>query len=196
MIITIRSHKMPRKQVLKYFFFLLVLSPFTALFFPSHSSASPRISLCFSPEGKCTQEIVKVIAEAKKIILVQAYLFTSKPIAKALVEAQKNGVQVKIILDKNVLDENFSMPNFLAQAGIPIWLDGKHASAHNKVMILDGETVITGSFNFTKAADEKNAENLLILHDTDLAELYVKNWEGHVKHSKKFSSKKMGAEDE
>jgi phosphatidylserine/phosphatidylglycerophosphate/cardiolipin synthase-like enzyme len=55
-------------------------------------------------------------------------------------------------------------------------IDSAHAIAHNKVMILDGKTVITGSFNFTKAAEEKNAENLLTIKDKDLAGKYIENW--------------------
>ncbi len=89
-------------------------------------------------------------------------MLTSKPIAKALVEAHQKGVQVEIILDKENFDKNSSMAKFLARAEIPLFLDGKH-TAHNKIIILDGETVITGSFNFTKAADEKNAENIMCL---------------------------------
>lgn len=72
---------------------------------------------------------------------------------------------------------------FLVHAGIPTWIDAAHTIAHNKVMTIDGETVITGSFNFTKAAEEKNAENLLILDSPDLAEIYRKNWEAHLQHS-------------
>jgi phosphatidylserine/phosphatidylglycerophosphate/cardiolipin synthase-like enzyme len=61
-------------------------------------------------------------------------------------------------------------------------LENKHAIAHNKVMIIDGETVITGSFNFTKAAEGKNAENLLMIHDRKLASLYTKNWQERAGH--------------
>ena len=66
-------------------------------------------------------------------------------------------------------------------------IDSEHAIAHNKVMVIDGETVITGSFNFTKAAEENNAENLLVIHDKKLAERYTKNWEEHAKHSEVYS---------
>jgi phosphatidylserine/phosphatidylglycerophosphate/cardiolipin synthase-like enzyme len=62
-------------------------------------------------------------------------------------------------------------------------IDAKHAIAHNKVMIIDGEAVITGSFNFTKAAEESNAENLLVIRDKKLAERYIKNWQEHERHS-------------
>jgi phosphatidylserine/phosphatidylglycerophosphate/cardiolipin synthase-like enzyme len=65
----------------------------------------------------------------------------------------------------------------------------QHAIAHNKVMIIDGETVITGSFNFTKAAEENNAENLLVIHDKKLAELYIKNWREHERHSEVYTGR-------
>jgi phosphatidylserine/phosphatidylglycerophosphate/cardiolipin synthase-like enzyme len=64
-----------------------------------------------------------------------------------------------------------------------------HAIVHNKVMVIDGETVITGSFNFTKAAEESNAENLLIIRDRKLASLYMKNWQEHVKHSEVYAGR-------
>ena len=68
-------------------------------------------------------------------------------------------------------------------------IDAEHAIAHNKVMIIDGETVITGSFNFTKAAEENNAENLLVIHDKKLAGLYTKNWYEHSQHSEVYIGK-------
>ena len=68
-------------------------------------------------------------------------------------------------------------------------IDSEHAIAHNKVMVIDGETVITGSFNFTKAAEENNAENLLVIHDKALTERYTKNWEDHERHSEAYIGK-------
>jgi len=65
-------------------------------------------------------------------------------------------------------------------------IDSKHAIAHNKIMIIDKETVITGSFNFTKAAEEKNAENLLIIRNKDLANVYMENWYKHKEHSEPY----------
>ena len=62
-------------------------------------------------------------------------------------------------------------------------IDTQHAITHNKVMIIDGETVNTGSFNFTRAAEENNAENLLVIHDRKLAERYSRNWQEYAQHS-------------
>jgi phosphatidylserine/phosphatidylglycerophosphate/cardiolipin synthase-like enzyme len=132
--------------------------------------------VCFTPGGDCTEDIVGVIDKAKKQILVQAYSFTSAPIAKALVAAHKQGVDVKVILDKSQKTQKYSSSTFLINQGIPAWIDYRPAIAHNKVMIIDDKTVITGSFNFTKAAQDKNAENLIILVNADIAKQYSDNW--------------------
>jgi phosphatidylserine/phosphatidylglycerophosphate/cardiolipin synthase-like enzyme len=116
-------------------------------------------------------------------VLVQAYSFTSAPIAKALMEAHKRGVKVQVILDKSQRTEKYTSATFLQNVGIPVYIDDKHAIAHNKVMVIDGRVVITGSFNFTKAAEENNAENLLVIDDAQIAEKYAKNWQEHLGHS-------------
>jgi len=64
-----------------------------------------------------------------------------------------------------------------------------HAIAHNKVMIIDKAVLITGSFNFTKAAEEKNAENLLVIRSKELASTYIENWQRHKEHSERYSGR-------
>ena len=140
----------------------------------------------FSPNGGCTEAIVNEISHAKSEIYVQAYSFTSAPIAKALVDAHKKGIKVEAILDKSQKKEKYTSATFLNNSGIPTYIDSKHAIANNKIMIIDKEIVITGSFNFTKAAEEKNAENLLILKNRKLAETYLKNWNKHKDHSEPY----------
>jgi phosphatidylserine/phosphatidylglycerophosphate/cardiolipin synthase-like enzyme len=146
-----------------------------------------EIAVCFTPEygrtPSCTQEVMDALTGARKSALVQAYSFTSAPIAKALVDAHRRGVQVKVILDRSNRTAHYSAATFLDHAGIPVWIDAQHAIAHNKVMIIDGNTVITGSFNFTKAAEQQNAENLVTIRDSALAEQYTANWQKHLQHS-------------
>jgi phosphatidylserine/phosphatidylglycerophosphate/cardiolipin synthase-like enzyme len=119
-------------------------------------------------------------------VQVQAYSFTSAPIAKALVEAHKRGVKVQVILDKSQRTDKFSSATFLHNAGIAISIDAAHAIAHDKVMVIDGAVVVTGSFNFTKAASERNGENLLVIRDLQLATKYAANWEAHFEHSERY----------
>ncbi|WP_235731706.1 phospholipase D-like domain-containing protein [Fundidesulfovibrio putealis] len=92
-------------------------------------------------------------------------------------------MKVQAILDKSQRGEKYTGATYLKNAGIPVSIDAAHAIAHNKVMVLDGETAITGSFNFTKAAEERNAENVLIVRDKVLARLYRENREAHRGHS-------------
>ncbi|MDR3670172.1 MAG: phospholipase D family protein [Holophaga sp.] len=145
------------------------------------------VQIYFSPRGGCTAAVVAALRSARRSVLVQAYSFTSAPIAGALKEAHDRGLEVRVILDKSQRTEHYSSSTFLQHAGVPTWIDSAHAIAHNKVMVLDGETVITGSFNFTKGAEDRNAENLLIIRDPELASRYAENWESHRKHSEPMS---------
>jgi len=129
---------------------------------------------------------VDTLAGARSTVLVQAYSFTSEPIAQALVDAHRRGVDVEVILDKSQRTEDDARAKLLLDAGIPVRIDAAHAIAHNKVMIIDGHTVITGSFNFTKAAEERNAENVLVVRERALAEQYGANWQQHKAHSQPY----------
>lgn len=146
----------------------------------------------FSPQGGCTEVVVGELGKATNNVLVQAYSFTSAPIAKALVEAHRRGIKIQVLLDKSQRSEKYSSSTFLSNNGIPIAIDAAHAIAHNKVMVIDGQTVITGSFNFTKAAEERNAENLLVIRDAELAAEYIANWKRHAKHAEPYQPSSVG----
>ncbi len=160
---------------------LLLLIPSCANRASDRSSADMQVY--FSPQGGCTAAVVNALNGARETVLVQAYTFTSAPIAKALVDAHKRGVNVQVILDKSERTEKYSRAAFFKNAGIPTFIDDKHAIAHNKVMVIDGRVVITGSFNFTREAEESNAENLLVIRDSSMAEKYADNWREHLAHS-------------
>ncbi len=148
-----------------------------------------RSEVRFSPRGGCTDAIVSQIKATQSEILVQAYSFTSASIAAALRDAHRRGVHVEIILDKSQKRGKYTSATFLANAGIPTYIDASHAIAHNKIIIIDRAIVITGSFNFTQAAEEKNAENLLIIKSPEMAKVYIENWRSHRQHSENYSSR-------
>ncbi|WP_426957076.1 phospholipase D family protein [Muricoccus radiodurans] len=137
----------------------------------------PRPVVCFTPGGDCTDRIVQAIGAARQEVLVQAYSFTSPPIAGALEAAQRRGVRVRVVVDDSQLRERYSQADEVRRAGVEVWVDDPAGIAHNKVMIIDGEVVITGSFNFSRSAQERNAENLMVLRDRALAAQYAENWE-------------------
>ena len=139
------------------------------------------LRVCFTPGGDCTGLVVDEIAAARHQILVQAYSFTSVPILSALRAAHLRGVEVEVIVDKTSAGvgksgSHYSAATYLSNAGIAVWVDSKVAIAHNKVMVVDGALVITGSFNFTAAAQNRNAENLLVISDPTIAAQYRDNW--------------------
>jgi phosphatidylserine/phosphatidylglycerophosphate/cardiolipin synthase-like enzyme len=143
----------------------------------------PPIEVYFSPRDGATEAIVREIGQARSEIRIQAYSFTSAPIAEALLKAHKRGIKVEVILDKSQRTQKYSSSTFLANARIPTYIDAEHAIAHNKIIIIDRSVVITGSFNFTKAAEENNAENLLVIRSTEVAKPYIDNWLRHRDHS-------------
>jgi phosphatidylserine/phosphatidylglycerophosphate/cardiolipin synthase-like enzyme len=153
---------------------------------PRAAPDEPAWQVYFSPTHGATKAVVDALAAAKATVLVQAYSFTSAPIAKALVEAHGRGVDVQVILDRKETGSRYSSADFVAHAKIVTLIDGAHAIAHNKVMVIDGLAVITGSFNFTTAAEQRNAENLLVIHDRALAARYTANWQAHAAHSARY----------
>jgi len=104
------------------------------------------------------------------------------------VDAHKRGVKVFAVLDKSQQTEKYSAATFLVNAGLQTLIDDQHAIAHNKVMVIDSATVITGSFNFTKAAEEKNAENLLVIKEApELVKAYEANIQAHAAHAHPYT---------
>ena len=120
---------------------------------------------------------MKAIGEAKKRIRVAAYSFTSKPIAQALLDAHKRGIDVQVVVDKSQAKAKYTSATFLANVGIPTRIDYRYAIMHDKFMVIDDVNVETGSFNYTRAAEEKNAENVFLLrNDTAVAKQYMGEW--------------------
>ncbi len=162
-----------------------------------HSAASlgetvvreTSVRVCFTPGEPCGRAIVVEMDGAKREILIQAYGFTSKDLAAAAMRAVKRGVRVRAILDKSNRSDRYSAATFLAHAGAEVSIDARHAIAHNKIMVIDGETVVTGSYNFTRAAEERNAENVLIVRSKRLAEAYAENWRKHAGHSEEYAGR-------
>ncbi|MFZ0888481.1 MAG: phospholipase D-like domain-containing protein [Candidatus Binataceae bacterium] len=158
-------------------------------------AAASQIQACFSPPlpGSCDPlaTVLQAIDGAKKTILMQMYELTSRDIVSASANAKRRGVDVRAIVDRSQLDEDRSDAYTvarLAAAGVPVLVDTVPGLMHNKVMIVDGATVITGSFNYTWSAEHKNAENLVVIHDPALAAEYTKNWETRAAQSRPLTA--------
>ena len=158
------------KEVIVFLFSLFSVVTSLAVGCPSN------VEVCFTPGQHCTEKIVESINDAKHQLLVQAYSFTSAPIAKAIINAHRRGIDVQIILDKSQISQRYSSATFFENQKIPLWVDYKVAIAHNKVIIIDSSRTIGGSFNYSKAAQTKNAENVLFIDSACLAQQFEQNW--------------------
>jgi len=149
---------------------------------PRRYAAAGTVEIAFTPGDAVDNLIVAAIDRAQTEVLVHAYTFTHRKIAQALINARRRGVTVAVLADR---EQARAVPqNVLAQlagGGIEVWLDGNFAAAHNKVIVIDAglprATTITGSYNFTLAAQRSNAENIVVLHDNEpVARAYRDNW--------------------
>ncbi len=141
------------------------------------------LSVFFTPPTGAAKGLIRYLDGAKKNIQVMAYSFTSLDIAEALARAAQRGVEVQVIQDGPTAMNNTEVIAALLKGGVIVRGDKAHRIAHNKVMIIDGEIVVTGSYNFTNSAEKSNAENMIVLRSTGLAQQYSKNFITHWEHS-------------
>lgn len=167
--------------------FLLALA---VLSMPAPAAAGERlpaegsVEVAFSPADDPEALLVELIGAARSSLHVQAYIFTSRPLATALIAARRRGVAVEVLADAQMHKRGRNALPQLLEAGIPVALETAHAAAHNKVLIVDaagpGCAVATGSYNWTWSARKRNAENLIVLRDhCVLAQVYLRNWQRH-----------------
>ena len=139
--------------------------------------ADPAYKVGFSPKGQSLQIVLEGIAGARESIFVAAYSYTSKPISEALVAASKRGIKVFLVADEKSNSGKYTAVNFLANQGLPVRLNGNYAIMHHKFMVIDGRHVQLGSFNYSAAAVDRNAENVLFLMDVPgIAGEYLREW--------------------
>lgn len=137
------------------------------------------IDYAFSPEAGAEALILKVINSAQRELRLAAYSFSSPTIAKALIAAQKRGVDVRVIVDdkRNRNKAAIAILGSLVNAGIPVRTNAAYALHHDKYLVADGRHVQNGSFNYTSGAAKANSENVLVIwNDPDLATAFLKHW--------------------
>ena len=156
-----------------------------AIAFASGLARANDIQVCFNPplpeSCDATKAVVEALASARQQVLVQAWGLISAPITHELVQAERRLQDVRVILDKSAARRAYP---FLERAGILVLIDAEHALAHSSIVIVDRQTVITGSFNFTRSAQERNAEDLVLIRSPGVAAQYVQNWNAHAAHSR------------
>ncbi|MFN2098378.1 phospholipase D family protein [Pantoea agglomerans] len=155
------------------FFFKLVI---IGVMFISSAYAG-TIYYGFSPAGSAQKLVLYSINNASKSIDIAAYSFTSKDIAIALLNAKKRGIEIRVVADFKA-NEKYTVVNYLRNAGVNVRVNNNYEIMHNKFMVIDGQSVQTGSFNYTASANKRNAENVILIKDNvPLATGYEKEFE-------------------
>lgn len=135
---------------------------------------SHLVETYFSPEDNTIDHLLALVNGAQKSIYFLVFSFTSDELANAFIAAQARGIEVRGVLDAGQVTSNQGGKYArLRAAGIEVRLDGEGGNMHNKVLIVDGEIVVTGSYNFSANAENNNDENTLIIHDSGLAGLFT-----------------------
>ena len=157
---------------------------------PSLAFAAPSVEVGFSPEGSAQQLVINVINSAQRSIRMMAYSFTSPEVMKALLSAQKRGVDIQIVVDEkgNRSQSSLAAMNLVANAGIALRTNDHYKIQHDKVIIVDGITTETGSFNYSRAAARSNSENAVVVHDDpDLAATFTQHWQSRWEQGTPYS---------
>ena len=158
----------------------LAITTMMVTLFIQPACATPDIQTGFSPEGSAQQLIMRTISDAGQEIRLMGYSFTSPEIARALIDARKRGVDVRVVLDAESNNNKYSRAaiNTLVLAGIPVRTVNSYKILHDKVIITARTNVETGSFNFSRAASRANSENAIVIRNApDIAKAYLKHWQ-------------------
>ena len=161
-----------KRGSMKYFLSMLSL----LFLFITSSLVYADTKVYFSPNGGSQDMVISEIGKAHKTLDVAMYDLTSKAIAHAILQAKERGVKIEIVLDKAQIKNRSSKSKSLIGKGINIKFHLGQGLMHDKFAVIDDQIILTGSFNWTIAADKKNNENLLVLTDKSLAEKYTKQF--------------------
>lgn len=155
------------------------------------SANAATVQVGFSPEGSAQTLVLDVIRTATHDIRMMGYDFTAPDIAHALVDARKRGVNVKVVLDarSNNGRASHAAMNALVNGRVELRTIDRYKLQHDKVIITDGRTVETGSFNYTFSAERSNSENAVVIWNfPEVAASFLSHWQnrwdqGHTYHS-------------
>ncbi len=144
---------------------------------PTNFDTNYSAEVFFCPEDSCSQQLISQINSAQKTIDIAIYSFTLDSIADALLEAKERGVFIRIVFDNLQAANQYSEDERISEAGVLIKIKSGSGYMHNKFIVIDGEKVLTGSFNYSSNADTKNDENLILIISKKIAKNYSDEFE-------------------
>lgn len=160
-------HYLKRNTKLSILAFLVLILSITISIF-----TLAKTEIYFSLSDNPQKEIIKNINQAEAFINIAMYIFTDREIALPLVKASERGVKVRLFLDKEQVDYKYSQSRFLVQKGIKTRISSNNYIMHNKFAIIDNRLLLTGSYNWTFSANNRNDENLMVIEDPEIIEIF------------------------
>ena len=145
--------------------------------FTSFSVDGTLLEVYFSPDDGTASRLLDLIAGAQESVYFMAYAFTSDEIAQAMIDRAQAGVTIAGIFDESQINAQGGEYEHLLSSGLDVRVDGNFGRMHHKVMIIDGQTVVTGSYNFSASAETRNDENTLVIHNSRIAAQYLDEFE-------------------
>ena len=160
-------HYLKRNTKLSILAFLIIVLSITISI-----STLAKTEVYFSLSDNPQKEIIKNINQAEAFINIAMYIFTDREIALPLVKAHERGVKVRLYLDKEQIEYQYSQSRFLVQKGIKTRISTNNYIMHNKFAIIDNRLLLTGSYNWTFSANHRNDENLMVIDDLEIIEIF------------------------
>jgi len=187
-----RSHRIQHVLVAAIFLGPLLVQPAAAA--GCIAPDGPAIDTGFSPEGSAERLVLNAICTARRSVHLSAYSFTSPVIARALIDAQRRGVDVAVVADQksNLVEDRSGKGrialDLLSGAGVRVRMIDVYPIHHDKFMVIDGESVETGSFNYTTSAARYNSENAVVMwHVPVVAQAYQQHWQSRFNQGRSWS---------
>jgi len=145
---------------------------------PEVSIDGTRMEVFFSPDDGVANRIVEILNEAQESIYFMAFSFTTDEFGEAIRAQAENGLTVAGVMEEEQVKSNMGTEyDPFKQAGLDVFLDGNEGQMHHKTMIVDDRIVITGSYNFSSSAETRNDENLVVFHNEQIAEFFMKEFQ-------------------
>lgn len=150
------------------------------------AATAADVAIYFSPNGGAAAAVITRIDAAKTSLFIMAYSISHEGITNAIIRAKTRGLTVILIVDPGQRTARYSTADRIRRNAVLVFVDRNETLMHNKTIIIDEHTVVTGSMNLTAAGNEKNAENVIIVDDPAAARTYGADFQKHLKHSTAF----------
>ena len=141
---------------------------------PDINIEGSRVETFFSPDDGVADHLYEILADATDSIYFMAFSFTTDDLGEVIRAQAENGLDVAGVMEEQQVNSNIGTEyDLFKQAGLKVFLDGNEGQMHHKTMIIDGQIVVTGSYNFSRSAETRNDENLIVIYNKQIADFFM-----------------------